>query len=100
MSVTIAASIGNIVSSDHAPVDMVLSSGSSSETPRSHWRLNTSLLRNEKSRNFIRKEICEYWEFNEGTTSNPGLEWDAFKACLRGRLIQHSSYLKKQTTIR
>ena len=100
VSTVIAASVGNIVLSDHAPVEVVLGSKAESETPRGHWRLNTSLLKNDKSCDFIKKEILEYWEFNEGSASNPGLEWDAFKACLRGRLIQHSSYLKKQAAIR
>lgn len=40
------------------------------------------------------------WEFNEGSTAHPGLEWDAFKACLRGRIIQHASYRKKQVADR
>lgn len=100
VSTTVTASIGNIVLSDNALVEVLLGAASLSETPRSHWRLNTSLLQNEKSCNFIRKEILECWEFNEGSTSNPGIEWDALKVCLRGRLIQHSSYLKRQTTIR
>ena len=100
VSKTVTASIGNIVLSDHAPVEVMLGTGSLSETPRCRWRLNTSLLQNEKSCNFIGKEILEYWEFNEGSTSNPGLEWDTFKACLRGRLIQHCSFLKKQSNTR
>lgn len=36
----------------------------------------------------------EYWLYNEGSVSDPGITWDAFKAFLRGRLIQHCSLLK------
>lgn len=74
---------------------------SGSKNFTSSWRFNTSLIHDdEKSSNFIKKNFLEYWEFNEGSITNHGLEWDAFKACLRGRLIQHTSYFKKQSTIR
>lgn len=29
--------------------------------------------------------------------SDPAVEWDAFKAVIRGQLIQHCSYLKKRS---
>ena len=62
------------------------------------WRLNTSQLQNENSCQYIRQQILDYWEINDGTVDDPGVVWDAFKAYLRGRLIQHSSFLKKQAS--
>uniref|UniRef100_A0A3P8RWR8 Reverse transcriptase domain-containing protein n=1 Tax=Amphiprion percula TaxID=161767 RepID=A0A3P8RWR8_AMPPE len=97
VGMTVSASIGNIVLSAHAPVETVLSLGPRAREPMTRWRLNTSLLQNETSSKFLKQEIFEYWDQNEGTASNPGLEWDAFKAYLRGRLIQHCSFLKKQS---
>ena len=41
---------------------------------------------------FIKTEILDYWLNNEGSMSNPAMEWDVFKAGIRGRLIQHCSY--------
>lgn len=35
---------------------------------------------------------------NDTTVDYSGVVWDAFKAYLRGRLIQHSSYIKKQAS--
>uniref|UniRef100_A0A3P8RLF1 Reverse transcriptase domain-containing protein n=1 Tax=Amphiprion percula TaxID=161767 RepID=A0A3P8RLF1_AMPPE len=97
VGMTVSASIANIVLSDHAPVETVLSLGPRAREPMTRWRLNTSLLQNETSSKLLKQEIFEYWDQNEGTASNPGLEWDAFKAYLRGRLIQHCSFLKKQS---
>lgn len=96
VGMAINTSIGNIALSDHAPVEMVLRLGTGTRYNSTRWRLNTSLLQNEQSCDFIKQETLEYWEINGGSASNPGVEWDAFKAYLRGRLIQHSSFLKKQ----
>lgn len=64
------------------------------------WIFNSSLLRDEHSVEFIKSEILDYWLNNEGSVSNPAVEWDAFKAVIRGRLIQHCSYLKKRSVQR
>uniref|UniRef100_A0A3P8S8Y2 exodeoxyribonuclease III n=1 Tax=Amphiprion percula TaxID=161767 RepID=A0A3P8S8Y2_AMPPE len=97
VGLTVSASIGNIVLLDHTPVETVLSLGPRAREPMTRWRLNTSLLQNETSSKFIKQEILEYGDQNEGTASNPGLEWDAFKTYMTGRLIQHCSFLKKQS---
>lgn len=49
---------------------------------------------------FIKGEILDYWLNNEGSVSNPAVERDAFNAVIRGRLIQHCSYLKKKSVQR
>ena len=40
----------------------------------------------------------EYWTYNAGSVSDPGIIWDAFKAVLRGRLIQYCSIQKRKET--
>lgn len=80
-----SASIWNIVLSDHAPVDVVILTVNNKKNSR--WRFNNLLLQNEISCSFIQTVMDEYWLYNEGSVSDPGITWDAFKAFLRGRLI-------------
>ena len=59
------------------------------------WRLNNTLLNNQKShKNKKEIKICIEKNENENTTT-PNL-WDSVKAVLRGRLIAIQAYLKKQ----
>lgn len=58
-------------------------------------RFNNCMLNREDNRNFIKSEIQEFWEHNEGSIEDHGIIWDAFKSVLRGRIIQRSSLLKK-----
>lgn len=95
ISITAEATIGTILISDHAPVGMVLRTGQSNKKRPSRWRFNTSLLKDEYLVRSIRGEVTYYWLTNEGTASDPAVEWDAFKAVIRGRLIQICSFLKK-----
>uniref|UniRef100_A0A3Q2WM99 Uncharacterized protein n=1 Tax=Haplochromis burtoni TaxID=8153 RepID=A0A3Q2WM99_HAPBU len=44
---------------------------------------------------YIREMMKEFWECNEGSIDDVGLTWDAFKAYLRGHIIQYSSLIKK-----
>lgn len=53
------------------------------------------MLNREDNCNFIKSEIQEFWEHNEGSIEDHGIIWDAFKSVLRGRIIQRSSLLKK-----
>lgn len=54
------------------------------------------MLNKEESCTFIKSAIQEFWANNEGSIDENGIIWDAFKACLRGCLIQHSSHGKKR----
>lgn len=100
LSITEHTTIGTILISDHAPVGMALRLGQLPKCRSTRWRFNSSLLRDEHSVEFIKSEILDYWVNNEGSVSNPVVEWDAFKAVIRGRLIQHCSYLKKRSVQR
>uniref|UniRef100_A0A3P9DFP2 Reverse transcriptase domain-containing protein n=1 Tax=Maylandia zebra TaxID=106582 RepID=A0A3P9DFP2_9CICH len=93
-SQTIGSSIGNIAISDHAPIDLVLTDTDNIK-PSPRWRLNNSILKNKGHCECIREMIKEFWLYNEGSIDDVGMTWDAFKAYLRGRLIQYCSLIKK-----
>ena len=60
------------------------------------WRLNNTLLSNQKITEEIKKEIKICIEMNENeNTTTPNL-WDTVKAVLRERFIAIQAYLKKQ----
>ena len=94
--ITEQTTIGTVLISDHAPEGVALHSGQLPMCQFTRWRFNSSLLRDEHSVEFIQSELLDYWLNNEGSVSNPAVEWDAFKAVIRGRLIQHCSNLKKR----
>lgn len=94
VSQTVGSSFGNIVVTDHAPIELVLSS-TESVKPSLRWYLNNSLFQNKDYCEYIRKRMSEFWECNEGSIDDVGMTWDAFKAFLRGCLIQCSSSIKK-----
>uniref|UniRef100_A0A3Q3WJC5 Reverse transcriptase domain-containing protein n=1 Tax=Mola mola TaxID=94237 RepID=A0A3Q3WJC5_MOLML len=58
-------------------------------TVETHENIKEPLSIDEQSVEFIKNEILDYWLKNEGSVSNPGVEWDAFKAVIKGQLIQH-----------
>lgn len=86
--------IGNIVLSDHAPVELVVSSMEDGQQSV-RWRFNNSMLNSEASCAYIKIIFSEFWQFNEGSIDDSGIMWDACKAYVRGRLIQYSALLKK-----
>ena len=60
------------------------------------WRLNNTLLNNQKITEEIRKEIKICIEINENENKTTQNLWDSVKAVLRGRFIAIQDYLKKQ----
>lgn len=94
VSQTLSATIGNIVLTDHAPVDIAISATENIKSTV-RWRLNNLLLNCEDYCDYMRKVMKEFWEFDDGLADDIGITWDAFKAFVRGRLIQYSSRIKK-----
>uniref|UniRef100_A0A3Q2QFH5 exodeoxyribonuclease III n=1 Tax=Fundulus heteroclitus TaxID=8078 RepID=A0A3Q2QFH5_FUNHE len=94
VSQVLSSTIGNIVLSDHAPVDIVLHPLERAEKSM-RWRFNNCMLNGEENCNFIKSEMQEFWKHNEGSIEDHGVMWDAFKSFLRGRIIQRSSFIKK-----
>ena len=66
------------------------------------WRLDNTLLNNQKKKQKTKKEeikkeikICIETDENENTTTT--ILWDTAKAVLRGRFIATQAHLKKHT---
>lgn len=53
------------------------------------------MLNGEENCNFIKSAMQNFWEYNEGSTEDHGVIWDAFKSFLRGHIIQKSALIKK-----
>ena len=60
------------------------------------WRLNNTLLNNQKITEEIKKEIKICIETNEHKNKTTQNLWDTIKAVLRGKFIAIQAYLKKQ----
>ena len=60
------------------------------------WRLNSTLLNNEKVKQEIKEEIKKYLETNENENTMVQNLWDAAKAILRGKFIAIQACLKEQ----
>lgn len=86
--------IGNIIISDHAWVGLDLLP--QWERRRSYrWRLNSSLLQDPVNIEWLKTELNDYLEINWSSVSSTGVAWEALKAVLRGRIIQHTSFRKR-----
>ena len=60
------------------------------------WRLNNTLLNNQKITEEIKREIKICIETNENENITTQNLWDSVKAVLRGRFIAIKAYLKKE----
>ena len=60
------------------------------------WRLNNTLLNNQKITKEIKEEIKKYLETNDNENTTIQNLWDAAKAVLIGKFIAIQVYLKKQ----
>ena len=82
--------------SDHNAVRLDLNYRRKTIKKSNIWRLNNTLLNNQKITEEIKKEIKICIETNENeNTTTPSL-WNTVKAVLRGRFITIQAYLKKQ----
>ena len=98
ISSAMGCKIGNILISDHAWVGLDLLP--QSERRKSYrWRLISSLLQDPVNLEWPRTELNNYLEFNWQSVSSAGVKWEAQKAVIRGRIIQHTSYHKKIKTL-
>ena len=59
------------------------------------WRLNNTLLNNQKITEEIKKEIKICIETNENESTTTQNLWNTVKAVLKGRFIEIQAYLKK-----
>ena len=67
-----------------------------SERRRSYrWHLNSSILQDPATVDWLRSEIKNYLEINSTSVNSASVVWEALKAVIRGRFIQHTSHRKK-----
>lgn len=83
-----------ITISDHAPVVLKWDIGHSQISK--HWRLNASLLNDEKFIAFVTAELKQYLDINTTTETSPLMLWDCAKAYMRGCIISFTSARKRQ----
>ncbi len=58
--------------------------------------MNWSLLLDTGFRESLRPQITLFKETNLATAPSMGVAWEAMKAFLRGHIIQHASFKKRQ----
>lgn len=94
ISSILSSSIGSIHLSDHAPVFLsMVPFCNATRSPR--WRLNSSLLLDPGFKELLRAQINLYKEKKLSSAPSAGVAWEAFKAFIRGHIIQHASFKKK-----
>lgn len=91
-------SIGTIALTDHAPIDLVIAVGEAQERSKG-WRMNTSILQNEGFCANLQNHINMFFEINNGTAEQ-SIVWEAFKAYIRGVLIQQTALMKKKDKLK
>ena len=85
--------IGPITLSDHSPVFIALSLNR--EQRSTLWRLNSNILNNPDTKEFLSAEINTFFELNDNGEVTPVILWDTLKAVMRARIIAITSSLKK-----
>jgi hypothetical protein len=81
--------------SDHHGLRPIFNNNINNRKPRFTWKLNNTLLNDTLIKEWIKKEIKDFLEFNENeATKYPNL-WDTMKVFLRGKLIALSASKKK-----
>ena len=91
----LSSKIGNRIISDHSPIYLTMSTFHKPERS-TRWRLNSSLLLDETFKESLRSQIKLYIETNLPTAPSAGTAWEALKAFLRGHIIQHASFKKRE----
>lgn len=88
-------SYGSIVLSDHAPVSLFYQDSKLiSDIPK--WKFKTKWLSDTGFVIFLKEQINYYFETNTNETSK-STRWEAFKAFIRGQIINITSSKAKET---
>ena len=86
--------------SDHNAVRLDLNYMKKTIKNSSIWRLNNTLMNNQKITEEIKKEIKICIETNENENTTTQNLWDSVKVVLRGRFRAIQAYLKKRRKIK
>ncbi len=92
---TVSCTSGNILVSDHAMVSLNLVSADNIKTS-ARWRFNSSLLQDDAFKAMLKTQIDLFIKRNVPSSPSAGTTLEAFKAFIRGNVIQFSSHMKKQ----
>lgn len=87
--------INAISLSDHAPVELCLKLHPD-KLRRGRWRMNTSILQDEVFHNELARDLSSFFDINMGSTDSVAMVWEASKAYIRGKIIAHTSRMKKE----
>ena len=87
--------IHSMIYSDHCPITLTFSP-SLHHVRSSMWKLNNSLLLNEKLREMIINETNHFFDTNTDSVDSFATVWEAYKATCRGWLISFATNQKKE----
>lgn len=87
--------IGAIALSDHAAVELHVDLNTD-KVKRGRWRLNTMWLQDVSFCNTLSEDLKSFFEINIGSTETISSVWEASKAYVRGKIIAHTSKMKKE----
>lgn len=88
--------IGVIALTDHAPVELHINLQVEIKS-KGRWRLNSSILQDEKFVSTLKEDIKYFLEVNVGSTDKLATVWDALKAFVRGKCLGYSSNKVKES---
>ena len=94
ISKVIKCEILPIAITDHAPVIMELNL--KREQGETSWRLNNSLLEDQRFKAKIEQSVKSYLEINDNEEVTSIILWEAAKATIRGEIIAYSSQKKRE----
>lgn len=83
-----SCTMGNIVLSDHAPVYLVYSL-SEERALSKRWRLNSSLLKDDRFISYFTSEFNIFYSINSSSTDDPSLLWETCKVYSRGLIMSY-----------
>jgi hypothetical protein len=81
--------------SDHNAIKLELNNKSEDKTHANSWKLNNSMLNEQRVIDEIKEEIKKFLEVNENEKTTYQNIWDTAKAVLRGKFIAMTTYIKK-----
>ena len=84
--------------SDHKGLKLETNPKGKNQKHSKSWRLNSTLLNNERVKNQIREEIKNFLETNENELTTTQNLWVTAEEVLTGKFIAIKAYLKKIET--
>jgi hypothetical protein len=80
---------------DHNVLKLEINNKNNSRKPTNNWKLNNTLLNDQRVIDEIKEEIKKFLEVNENENMTYQDLWDKAKVVLRGKSIDMGSYIKR-----